>query len=99
MADGLQDTVLQQNFSWNLPTSQYVQFLHINGNHWITITNINKGNTAEISTVYLYDSLAKPLSDKTKTLIYQYHGSDKVSIKVMNVQQQENSKVKSYGFI
>ena len=29
MADGFQDTVLQQNF-WNLPESQYVQFLHIN---------------------------------------------------------------------
>ena len=91
MADGLQDTVLQQNFSWNLLTSQYVQFFHISGNHWITITNSNKGNTADVSTVYVYDSLAQPLSDKTKALIYQYHGSDKVSIKVMNVQRQENS--------
>ena len=79
MVDGLQDTVLQQKFFWNLTTSQYVQFLHINGNYWITITNINK------AIKQIWPSPAQPLSDETKDLIYQYHGSYKVSIKVMNV--------------
>ena len=39
-ADGLQDTVLQQNCSWKVPTSEFVQFLHVEGNHRITISNI-----------------------------------------------------------
>ena len=34
MADGLLDTVLQQNFLWNLPTSQYVQFLQPLDNYY-----------------------------------------------------------------
>ena len=38
--DGLQDTLLQQNFSWDIPSSEFVQVLHVNGNHWITISNI-----------------------------------------------------------
>ena len=31
--DGLQDTVLQQNCSWKVPTTDFVQFLHVAGNH------------------------------------------------------------------
>ena len=38
--DGLQDTVLQQNCSWKFPMSEFVQFLHVEANHWITISNI-----------------------------------------------------------
>ena len=37
--DGLQDTLLQQNFSWDIPTSEFVYILHVNGDHWITISN------------------------------------------------------------
>ena len=29
LADGLQDTLLQQNLAWQQPTSQYVQILHV----------------------------------------------------------------------
>ena len=48
--DGLQDTLLQQNFSWDIPSSEFVQVLHVNGNHWITIGLSD-------SSVNVYDSL------------------------------------------
>ena len=35
--DGLQDTVLQQNASWDAPMSEFMQFLHENRNHWVII--------------------------------------------------------------
>ena len=33
--NGLQDTLLQQNFSRDIPTSEFVQVLCVNGNNWI----------------------------------------------------------------
>ena len=44
---GLQDTLLQQNFSWDIPTSDFVQVLHVNGNHCITISNIGVSDNSE----------------------------------------------------
>ena len=40
--DGLQDTLLQQNFSWDIPSSEFV----VNGNHWITISNIGLSDSS-----------------------------------------------------
>ena len=48
--DGLQDTVLQQNNSFNLPTREFVQFFHVDGNHWITASNIGTTPTTSMST-------------------------------------------------
>ena len=60
-AEGLQDTLLQQNLSWDVPTGEFVQILHIEVNHWITISNINVSDTPGFSanTVNVYDSLYK----------------------------------------
>ena len=52
--DGLQYTLLQQNFSWNIPSFEFVQVLHVNGNHWITIRNIGLSDCS----VNVYDSVA-----------------------------------------
>ena len=92
--DGLQDTLLQQNLSWKVPTSDYVQILNADQNHWITITNIRPQSlSAQPSkdTVYVYDSLYDHVSEATKQLIAEYHKADKLKIKVMNVQQQTNN--------
>ena len=90
--DGLQDTLLQQNLSWNVPTGEFVQVLHIEGNHWITISNINVAETSKSSanTVNVYDSMYKIITHDTKLLIGQYHQGDKVRINIMHVQQQQN---------
>jgi len=37
---GLQETILQQNFSFDIPTEEFVQFLHVNSSHWITIQTL-----------------------------------------------------------
>ena len=66
--------------------------LYIEGNHWITISNINVSDTPGFSanTVNVYDSLYKGISQETKSLIGEYHQGDKVKINIMNVQQQED---------
>ena len=63
-AEGLQDTLFQQNLSWDVPTGEFVQILHTEGNHWITISNINVSDTPGFSanTVNVYDSLYKGIS-------------------------------------
>ena len=56
--DGLQDTVLQQNCSWKVPINEFVQLLHVEGNHWISISNIGEKENC----VNLYDSLYNGVS-------------------------------------
>ncbi|KAL8570750.1 hypothetical protein ACOMHN_006900 [Nucella lapillus] len=98
--EGLQDTVLQQNFSFDLPTSEYAQILHVGDNHWIAISSIDQAS----DTVAVYDSLRSKPSKTTTNLIAQYNHSpaQKLSINVMNVQAQTNSHdcgVYALGFI
>ena len=83
---GLQDTLLQQNFSWDIPTSDFVQVLHVNGNHWITISNIGVSDNS----VNVYDSLYNGITQTTKELISKYVHKEKVKINIINVQQQKN---------
>ena len=83
---GLQDTLLQQNFSWDIPTSEFVQVLHVNGNHWITISNIGVSDNS----VNVYDSLYNGITQTTKEIIAKYVHKEKVKINIINVQQQEN---------
>ena len=67
--------------------SEFVQFLHVEGNHWITISNIGEKENC----VNLYDSLYNGVSQATKELIANYMNKDKVKINIINVQQQENN--------
>ena len=36
----MQDMVLQQNTSWEIPHGEYVQILNVNDNNWMTTSNI-----------------------------------------------------------
>ena len=71
--NGLQDTLLQQNFWWDIPTSEFVQILHVNGNHWITISNIGVSDNS----VNVYDSLYNCITQTTKELIAKYVHKEK----------------------
>ena len=84
--DGFQDTLLQQNFSWAVPSSEFVQVLHVNGNHWITISNIGISDNS----VNVYDSLYNGITQTTKELISKYVHKDRIKLNIINVQQQEN---------
>ena len=86
-ADGLEDTVLQQNCSWKVPVSEFVQFLNVEGNHLITICTIGEKENC----VNLYDSFYCGVSQTRKELIANYMNEYRVKINVINVQQQENN--------
>ena len=86
---GLQDPVLGQKNHWSHPSADLVQFLHINGNHWVTISNIGE----EPGVVNLYDSLQLKPNVETLNQIAQFSKSscDTLKVKVQNVHIQENS--------
>ena len=58
----------------------------MNGNHWITITNIGVSDNS----VNVYDSLDNGITQTTKELISKYVHKEKVKINIINVNQQEN---------
>lgn len=62
---GLHNIVLQQNFSFSIPSSEIVQFLHVNGSHWI---KIKRNRTI----VCLYDSLLQEPTPENITIIAKY---------------------------
>ena len=71
------------------PEIPYVhgQTVHVNNNHWITISASNSAEHVEA-----YDSLnATKVSEQTLKLINRYHGSS-CTVKLMNMQQQKGSK-------
>lgn len=83
---GLQDTLHQTKMSWDMTKGEFVQFLLIKDNHWITISNIGILDNA----VNVYDSSYSKMNSSTKTLICNYCKNKKIRINVMNVQQQKN---------
>ena len=71
---------------WNHPSSNFVQFLHVNGNHWMTISNIGVGK----GIVNIYDSLQMNPTAKTENLIAQFIKSDfsKLTFRLKPVQKK-----------
>ena len=87
--DGLQDTVLQTNKSWTLPTSQFIQFFHMsNPPHWLTLSNIG----AAPDTVNLYDSshLSIPSNILDDIASFVHTPNSKLTINHVNTQVQLN---------
>ena len=72
---------------WNHPSSNFVQFLHVNGNHWMTISNIGVGK----GIVNIYDSLQMNPTAKTENLIAQFIKSDfsKLTFRLKPVQKKK----------
>ena len=85
---GLQSVLLGQNFGFSPQTSEFVQILHQNENHWITVSTI--GCTP--STVNVYDNLHGHVSMHTKRIIADILQSPKSSISLIlnDVQVQAN---------
>lgn len=85
----LQPTILGQNLTFEVQRTEFVQILHVNGCHWLTISTIG----CHDSEVKIYDSLScGPLTDidaqvaallctRNKNIVLQYQ----------HVQQQSNS--------
>ena len=65
----------------------YIQIIHVNNNHWLTIAANSSTGPVEV-----YDSLnATELSAEALKLIQRYHGSS-CKTNLMNIQQQKGSK-------
>ena len=84
--DGLQNPVLKQNMSFDAQNDEFAQFLLVNKNHLLLISNIGE----EMNTVCNYDSMQlKPDSDCLSIVIQC--SESQITINVMNVQEQEDS--------
>ena len=81
---GLCDPVLQHHDK----KRDYVQILHVDGNHWVTISDIGQ----EPDTVLLFDSLHCSISPSMIQTIARFHKPDgpELKLKIMNVPQQKN---------
>ena len=66
----------------------YVQILHVNGNHWVTISDMG----LEPDTVSVYDSVRSSLTDSMIQTIARFHKPEGRCLKlnIMNVDQQSN---------
>lgn len=63
---GLQSTMLGETLTYSIERGKFVQILHINNNHWITISNIFSKNGG----INVYNSVpSKDLPDKAKKQI------------------------------
>ena len=88
VVDGLQNPILQQNMSFSDPSFEFVQFLLVNKNHWLVISNIGE----EMDTVCIYDSMLNRPDGECISLVARYVQcpDSHITIKVMNVQLQDN---------
>ena len=86
--DGLQNPILQQNMSFSVPSFEFVQFILVNKNHWLVISNIRE----EMDTVCIYDSMLNRPDGECMSLVARYVQcpDSHITIKVMNVQLQDN---------
>ncbi|XP_068226874.1 uncharacterized protein [Palaemon carinicauda] len=86
--EGLQDLTLQQNQRFDIPVSEFIQILNVNGNHWVTVSNIG----CENGSVNIYDSMHQNPTDQTKNTIAKYLHTDKehMSLNIMKVDRQRD---------
>ena len=86
--DGLQNPIFQQNMSFSVPSFEFVQFLLVNKNHGLVISNIGE----EMDTVCIYDSMQNRPDGECISLVTRYVQcpDSHITIKVMNVQLQDN---------
>ena len=77
------------------PNSPFIQILHVNNNHWITVSNIIDvtKKTHKIDAVRIYDSLYLQISLGTKEDICSFLRPPKKTLMfdVMNIKAQPNS--------
>ena len=84
---GFQDTTLQLTRTYHIQKGKiFVQILHVNHNHWVTISTVNCGP----NTVKIYDTMHEELSMESKTVIADLLQTSERYIKLeyVNVQRQ-----------
>ena len=78
-----------------VPREKYIQVLHVDDNHWITVSNIDVGqDTAVADIVFVYDSLLSPkmnLKTKKQVCSLARPSSRTITFDIVNVMGQTNS--------
>ena len=84
---GFQDPIIGQNLSFKRIDGPYVQIVHTDGNHWVTLAGIHG------SLVKVYDSIKISISSDTKRQIARLMVADKkyIDVHIENTQYQESS--------
>ena len=93
---GLQVTTLGEILAFQMERREFVQVLHVNNNHWITVSNIQctSGN------VNIFDcNLGMDISHRTKQLICSLVRSQdkKITLRIKPVQRQNGSSDCAHG--
>ena len=84
---GFQDPIKGQNLSFKHIDGPYVQIIHTDGNHWVTLAGIHG------SLVKIYDSIKISISSDTKRQIARLMVADMkyIDVHIENTQYQEGS--------
>ena len=84
---GFQDSIKSQNCSFQRIDNPYVQIIHTDGNHCITLSGIHA------SLVKVYDSIKTSISNDTKKQIASLMVADKkhIDVHIENTQYQQGS--------
>ena len=85
---GLQNSVLQQNLSFQVHQGEFVQITHIRNNHWCTVSNV--GCDKGVVNVYgnLYPSVFKSTLKPIASLMFS--SASKLVVRMMDVGRQCN---------
>ena len=88
--EGFQNTQIKQ-FKPIEPEKSFIQILHVDSTHWITVSNVKCHSNNE---VIVYDSRYTGLSLKTKlkvSALMQKHSITQLKFLIANLQQQNDS--------
>ena len=89
--NGWQSTELGRNSNqFKVTASPLVQFLHVNGNHWLVVSTVN----CTPETVNIYDSAYTLVRCNTKLQISTFHrpSTPNLYFQSLDIQRQTNSK-------
>lgn len=81
---GLQDPVLQMAHSFEIEGGEFVQILHMNNNHWITISSIG----CSPGCIKLYNSMQLPIPSSIKQTIAELIHTQRKQITIEHINTQ-----------
>ena len=87
---GLQSTILGNTLTFDVQTSEFVQIIHVQGNHWVTLSNIG----CPPATVNVYDSIRNTdLTSHAKAQVSAilFCRDPHISLQFQHVQEQHGS--------
>ena len=86
--EGLCCTLLQHRLKLDCSSKTSVQILHVHGNHWITVSNVN----CPSGEVQVYDSIYSSLNKDVEDLIQRLFDGKVVNVTVASGQKQQGTQ-------